>query len=148
MAELVRKLSPDSILGPDRKRPEAPTWFYRIMGRVTGSESGTTQYGPYTELSGEFTAFRFDTGETFTSFRCFLPCGMADSIAERLKVSEGSTVEFVFDIGLKPATGKREGDDKRYEYMISNPMDDDKERVSKILSLNLPPNVKQLPKGK
>jgi hypothetical protein len=73
---------------------------------------------------------------------------MAEFVADKLRTSGAQAVDFVYDVGLKPANNKREGSDKKYEYMIRNPMDNDGENalLRTISSLPLPPNTKALPK--
>lgn len=147
MSELVRKLSPDTILGTDRKRPAEAVYLYRIAGRVSSFETGSTQYGEYTELIGDFQAMRFDTGESFVGNNCFLPAGIGELIASKLKQNPGAAIDFVYDVGLKPAKSTKPEDANKYEYIVSNPADDGKSNPLFQTMIKLPPprGVKQLP---
>lgn len=122
---LHKKLGPQTIC-PDLLNNPGPTtrWLYRIAGRVTGTLEGSTQFGKWVALTGEFHALRFDTGETFTSNKAFLPAGAADLIAAALgKMQEAdadAAVDLLYDIGIQQ--NKREKDNPtKYDYVIRKP---------------------------
>lgn len=160
MSTIVRKISGESILGDSRRRPDSPIWCYRVAGVAIAYESGEGDNGPYTALTGNFRAVRFDTGEEFESGTCYLPGGMAEQIAAQLNRGNKETpteVAFVYDIGLapdprdsgKPATGNAPAiPPTKYVWTIRNadPTADKESKLSKVMrSLPFPPGVKALP---
>lgn len=162
MSELLRKLSPETIIGKiERPNPTDPVrWIYRVAGIAVGSETGTSNFGEWTSLKGDFQAVRFDTGEIVVSDTCFLPGGIAETIAMKLKAgaidptaagsptptNQVQAITIQFDIGYKPSNPNRPSV-TGYEYVIRNPDPNAaaSSPVNKLLtSFPMPPGVKAL----
>lgn len=145
---LHKKLGPQTICPDLLKNPGSSTaWLYRIAGRVTGTLAGTSQFGNWTALTGEFHALRFDTGETFTSNKCFLPAGAGDLIASALgqlqEANADAAIDMLYDIGIQQ--NKREKDNPtKYDYVIRKP-DGESVKRSQVFDMMkrfaLPPGV-------
>jgi hypothetical protein len=130
--ELVRKLSPKSIIGGRFLPPSKETVLYTVIGTTHGIKSGTGDNGPYVAFLGAFEATRiskYDSEKrdfvpdperkTFQAGQCFVPKAVEDLLAATvLKMKEdrqGTAIEFAIQVGVKPsdtAIG--------YEYTIKN----------------------------
>jgi len=117
-ATLLRKLSAKNIMGGKVEAPEKPVDLYTIIGIATGVKSGTTTYGMWHMLTGQFEATRVDTGEVFTSGGAFLPEPLNDMICAQLlqKDKDGNRVtdsaQFSVMVSIKPADNAF-----KYEYV-------------------------------
>lgn len=101
-ANLVSKISVAKCHGKlDKKNlPKAP--ILRVAGIASGTLTGSSTYGPWTALSGDFYAVNLETGEEFRSGKCFMPA-TALSLVEGALAGSPEGVEFAFDFGVKAA---------------------------------------------
>ena len=103
-AELVRKLSPKTVLEKKVEAPSKATPLYRVYGIARGVRSGESQFGIWTALVGSFEAIRIDDGAVFAGIQCFLPEPMNGMIADKLRHdSETKEVQFAVEVGIKPS---------------------------------------------
>ena len=70
----------------------------RVIGQATGTKSGTTNFGPWTALSGLFAATNIGSGETVRSSVLFLPDVAMQDILGALP---NGNVEFGCIIGAR-----------------------------------------------
>jgi len=156
MPDIERKLTPESVIGTDRKRPpEGETvWLYRLAGVATGYKVGTSTYGDWCQLTGRFEAFRFDNGEVSVANSCHVPCDLDKTIADQIsamKNTEGfQGITFVYDIGIVADPrdkGQNGNPPTKYKYVIRNPDDTERKETQLLRAFPLPPGVKALPSG-
>ena len=152
--EIARKLSPASIIGENRKRPDEPKWIYRIAGVVNGYERSkeNSAFGEYVRLIGEFQAIVFDTGEVFIGMAAFLPAGVAELYAARLDSNPGKAFNLLFDIGLAPDPRENPMPGQppvKYIYIVRNPTNEhlDSPAHKLLISAPLPVGTKQIGNG-
>ena len=112
--EALKKMSAKSILGNvrrfvplDDKRDiidGEKIALFRVYGMARGTKSDTGDNGPWTAFLGDFRAERLDekTGEVlqYGSGTLFLPSCAETLLIPAVEKSDGSGVEFAFDIGL------------------------------------------------
>lgn len=70
----------------------------RVAGLAVGTKEGTTQYGPYVGLVGNFTCVNPQSGETVKAASLFLPDVAMAPLAAAVKM--GQTPQFAFDVYL------------------------------------------------
>ena len=118
MSTNVKKLSIASIHGPLTKEEKETIkagdsiFVGRFFGVATGSKTGTSQYGPWTSLTGSFAGINSD-GEEFRAAQCLLPLGIPETIAAQLAQDSVSEVHFSVDIFAKY---KKIGNEDGHEY--------------------------------
>ena len=106
MTALLKKISTKSVYG-EIKRPDAndpARQIYRVIGQASGYEEGESQFGKYLAFDGIFKAVNFETGEEFTSYKCFLPESATQIVKSSLDSREAkdtSVFKFGFIIGYK-----------------------------------------------
>lgn len=90
----------------------------RFTGIADGTDSGTSDYGPWTALKGSFAATNFLTGEMFVAKTCFVPAAMGDALFDAVnnaqKEDAGSTLKFVVDVFIVQSPR----DEEKYEYIV------------------------------
>lgn len=103
MSALTKKLSTAKIVGKVniRKLPEDGTVvnLYTVIGLAVGTKSGTSDFGDWTGLVGQFEAVNLETGERFASANLFLPDVAQGLIEAQLANAENHQVQFAFVIG-------------------------------------------------
>ena len=103
MSALTKKLSTAKIVGKVnvRKLPEDGTIvnLYTVIGVAVGTKSGTSDFGDWTGLVGQFEAVNLETGEKFASANLFLPDVAQGLIEAQLANAENHQVQFAFVIG-------------------------------------------------
>ena len=103
MSALTKKLSTAKIVGKInvRKLPEDGTIqnLYTVIGMAVGTKSGTSDFGDWTGLVGQFEATNLETGERFASANLFLPDVAQGLIEAQLANAENHQVQFAFVIG-------------------------------------------------
>ena len=72
----------------------------RVMGVAIGTRTGTSQYGDWISLRGQFSATNLETGEEFRGSSLFVPDELTDMIAAQLS-QDVKSVEFAVDIGVR-----------------------------------------------
>lgn len=104
MSQLSKKLSTAKIYGKivARTLPEDGSVkpLYTIIGVAQGVKEGTSDYGDWVGLLGQFEAVNRDTGERFASANVFLPDVAQDLIVAQLR-SGAQNVQFAFTIGAR-----------------------------------------------
>lgn len=113
MSQLTKKISTAKIYGKVnvRKLPEDGTVLnlYSIIGVAIGTKSGTSDFGDWTSLVGQFEATNLETGERFASANAFLP-DVAQGLVEAQLAQEGTQqVQFAFIVGAKADEGSPVG---------------------------------------
>lgn len=91
----------------------------RIAGYADGTKTGTTQYGPWSALTGEFAATSMLTGEMFIGKTCIVPGAMGEALvtATEEKLKEDATQKIAFNVDILVKRSPRNPDEK-YEYVI------------------------------
>lgn len=113
MSALTKKISTAKIYGKInvRKLPEDGSVLnlYTVIGVAIGTKSGTSDFGDWTSLTGQFEATNMETGERLSSANCFLP-DVAQGLVEAQLAQEGTQqVQFAFVIGAKADEGSPVG---------------------------------------
>lgn len=105
MSQLTKKISTAKIYGKVnvRKLPEDGSVLnlYTIIGMAIGTKSGTSDYGDWTSLVGQFEAVNLETGETMASANAFLPDVAQGLIEAQLTQPDTKQVQFAFIIGAR-----------------------------------------------
>lgn len=105
MTALTKKLSVAKIVGKVnvRKLPEDGSVLnlFTVIGNAVGTKSGTSDFGDWTGLVGQFEATNLETGEQFASANLFLPDVAQGLIEAQLANSDTHQVQFAFVIGAK-----------------------------------------------
>jgi len=98
---ILRKITTATIVGKidrpakgDKVKP-----LYRVYGMATGVKTGSTQFGDWTGLTGQFEAVNLETGEISVSPVCILPEPMNSLLFSR--VQAGESVQFAYEIGVE-----------------------------------------------
>lgn len=101
--QLSKKLSTAKIVGKivARTLPEDGTVksLYTIIGVAVGVKRGTSDYGDWVALVGQFEAVNLETGERFASANAFLP-DVAHGLIEA-QLGNSQSVQFAFTIGAR-----------------------------------------------
>lgn len=130
--ELLRKLSPKTIIGGRFLPPSKATVLYTVIGTTHGVRTGTGDNGAYCAFLGAFEATRFSIYDSekrdfvvdperkvFQGGQCFVPKAVEDLLAATvLKMKEDRTttaIEFAIEVGVKPADTAI-----GYEYTVKN----------------------------
>jgi hypothetical protein len=102
-ANLLGRVTHDMI--PEKGEP--PKWVLNIYGQVEGYETGTSQFGDYVRLTGEFIATNNLTGEVTDGPTCILP-GIAEMVIKNQFKAVGfgqpggpRAIVFGMDIGIE-----------------------------------------------
>jgi hypothetical protein len=107
MANLEKKITVKTVCGkikdvlPKEFKKEIP--LMRVVGMVRSYSTPDTEYGPYLRLKGSFEATNILTGEVARSGTCILPEVASDALEAVLMDDDIKTVNFGFDIGVKPS---------------------------------------------
>lgn len=96
----------------------------KMAGYASGVKSGTTQYGEWHALTGEFAATNLETGEIFMAKTGIVPGPMGDAlvdtVTERLAEDASSKVAFSVIVSVKRSPRNPE---EKYEYVVRPVMD-------------------------
>ncbi len=111
--ELLSKISVATVFGKVKK-PEAPVGLVRVIGIANGVKTGQSQYGDWTAFTGDFKAFNLENGKEFRAGKVFLPAIAQNLIEGALANADAESVQFAFDIGIKPADTQA-----GYEYTVT-----------------------------
>lgn len=95
--ELLRSMDTEENPLPKKKSIE----LYDVYGQVNGIRTGTSQFGDWTMLAGNFEAVRLDTGEVFAAREAGIPEPILSAVVDALK--EHDTV----DIAVRVCVHKR-----------------------------------------
>ena len=117
--QLIRKLSPKTVIGGRIKAPEKATPLYVVIGQAHGTKTGNSDNGPWVAFLGSFEATRASDGQRFQSGQCFVPKAIEDLLVSAMKAGQkddaSASVEFAIEVGIKPADTTI-----GYEYTIKN----------------------------
>ncbi|MFW9874962.1 MAG: hypothetical protein ACFFG0_17790 [Candidatus Thorarchaeota archaeon] len=101
-ANIVRKISVKTVFGKidARKLPneEEPVPVIRAMGRAHGVKTGTSTYGDWVAIKGDFFAVNLQTGVGYRGTQLFLPPVASELVESVLADCESGTVDIAFDI--------------------------------------------------
>lgn len=149
-ANIVKKISIKTLLGGKpsaRMVPDGQTEkvLARIWGIASGLKSGVSDYGDWTALTGDFKASNLkDGGEVVRSGVAFVPDVLLQMIQPR--VEQGQTVEFAFDVLIKPDESSATGYVYNVRPVIDMPLGDVMERLeAQIAALALPTPAPETP---
>lgn len=99
--------------------PDRELLLCRIAGFASGVKSGSTQYGPWHALLGEFAATNKVTGEMFAGKTALIPGAMGemlvDTTSEMLSQDAGAKLRFSVDISVERSPREP---DKKYVYVV------------------------------
>lgn len=110
--EMLKKIAPRLVMEEEIKAPKQATDLYTVIGVATGIKTGTTNYGPWVGLMGNFEVIRTKDGKKFLSGTAFLPepfNGMiASAVLAGLRPDENGEVNppairFVIVVTIKPS---------------------------------------------
>ncbi len=104
--QIIKKISLRTVCGIIKSPAEnEKKELMVIYGTAIGSKTGTTIYGDFTGLKGNFAAINSETGEELRAGEAYLPDVALNLIMAAFKESENNAVTFGFKIfatGLKP----------------------------------------------
>lgn len=69
----------------------------RVLGSASGIKTGTSDYGDWKALTGQFRATNPETGEQIDAASCFMPDVALDMVAAALD-SGATAIDFAFDV--------------------------------------------------
>jgi hypothetical protein len=145
----IKKISVANVYGKiDLKElvnATAPIEVMRVYGLAVGSKSGTSQYGDWTALVGQFEAVNPVSGEVTQSAQCFLPEIALLPILTELAREGAKGVQFGIRLFVKVSNNTKPGGSP-YEYTFEHmlpPSDNDpmaalRNAVSAALALPAP----------
>lgn len=90
--ELLRGMDTEENPLPKKKSIE----LFDVYGQVTGIRTGTSQFGDWTMLTGNFEAVRLDTGEVFAAREAGIPEPILSAVVDALK--EHDTIDLAVRI--------------------------------------------------
>lgn len=96
----------------------------KIAGYASGIKSGTTQYGDWHALTGEFAATNYETGEIFMGKTAIVPGPMGDALVDTVtqRLSEDANSQVAFSVNVSVKRSPRNPDEK-YEYVVRPVLD-------------------------
>lgn len=105
-----------------------PRALYRVYGTAQGTETGESQYGPWTCFTGSFEAIRLKDHKRFRSNKVFLQDPAEGLLIEAIRgaklVDASASVRFGFDIGVKVSARWLDTDEgNSYEYTVESIFD-------------------------
>lgn len=104
---LIKKITRKTVCGDVALPVDAARPLYRVIGIATGVRKGSTAYGDFVGLTGQFEATNIATGEVFVAPQCFLPDPINGMIAAKVQTPDDSgkpvTAQFAVEVGIKPA---------------------------------------------
>ena len=120
----VKKISVKTVCGAI-KRPEVggkPWNIMRVLGVADALNTGTSQYGDWVALLGQFKATDIATGEIVYSGVCLLPevavSMIATKVKELISSGQGGGVEFACEIIVTPDQDPAKPTVQGYSYAV------------------------------
>ena len=118
----TKKLSVATVYGAiDLKKligaPDSTLKIMRVIGLAVGVKQGTSPYGEWTALMGQFEATNSETGESFSAATLFLPDVALIPIQIALSQESTKGVEFAIEISAKYSNNSKPGG-SAYEYVF------------------------------
>ncbi len=100
-AKYTKKITAARMCGGVIPKPEPgqTIWLFSLYGQIEKIEVGSTEYGDFLRLVGDFLGDSFTTGETVAATSAILP-----SIAEQIVRNQLSAVGFGAEDGPKTVT--------------------------------------------
>ena len=113
MSQLTKKISTAKIYGKVnvRKLPEdgSVVNLYSVIGVAIGTKTGTSDFGDWTALVGQFEAVNLETGAIMASANAFLPDVAQGLVIAQLAQEGTQQVQFAFVIGARADEGSPVG---------------------------------------
>lgn len=100
--QLERKLTNKLFYGEKPKAPESDKYLATVYGIARGTQSGESQNGPWTCLTGTFEAHTHD-GRKLAAPKVFLPDPLNSSLAEQLADENVESIQFAVDVYIVPS---------------------------------------------
>lgn len=72
-----------------------------VIGMAESIETGTSQFGEWIAFNGTFKGTVLDGGEVYRAKKCLLPDIASDALQDAVSGSEGNSVEFALEIGIR-----------------------------------------------
>jgi len=124
----LKKITVSSVYGKVKVKdiPESGELpICRVSGVASGTESGTSDYGAWCALTGEFAAANLDTGESFVSPVAFIPGAMGDALVQSMEsaLREDATSRLKFVVSISVKVSPR--DENKYEYIVRPVMENE-----------------------
>jgi len=139
--ELIGKISVKTVIGNKKTINDAVSTYkgasvpiMRVVGRVTGIERGSSTYGEWLALKGNFQATNILTGEIFMSGTAFLDTTYCKTIEDELIKEEVSVVEIAVDVNAATSATSQSG----YIYSLRPLLNNTFNPFEKLIS-GLPP---------
>jgi hypothetical protein len=107
--EMLKKMSAKNVMGGRVRLAEGENEreLYTIFGLANGLKNGTSDFGDWIALMGQFKAVRGGDGAVFYSAKAFLPDVAQDMIVAAVKSAQeddkNASVEFAYVIGIREA---------------------------------------------
>lgn len=98
----LRKITASTVCGKIEKT-DKPQRLCLIYGTANRVKTGTSQFGPWVQLVGQFEAVNLATGQVFTSPYCILPDKVVNEVIAGAIESGQTGVEFAYEFGIKPS---------------------------------------------
>lgn len=100
--QMERKITNKALYGSKPQKPEKKSYLGTVFGIARGVQSGESQNGPWTCLTGSFEARTHD-GRRLASPKCFLPDPLNSTLAEQLAGDDVESVQFATDVFIVPS---------------------------------------------
>lgn len=127
----TKKLSVATVCGKvDAKKvlnSATPIKLMRVIGQAVGTKTGTSNFGEWVSLVGQFKATNIKTGEISEASTLFLPDVALLPLQVALAQGDTRGVAFAIDLYVKQSTNSKPGGSV-YEYSFENvlpPADND-----------------------
>lgn len=114
---LLKKISAKTVIGDVKALATesddgARLKLFVLIGRITGIQTGSSNFGDWIAFKGAFEVTNCNTGETSKSPKCFLPEPVQSMLVDALKAHE--TVDFAVELGIRVDRTLPTG----YEYTV------------------------------
>jgi len=104
-AQLIKKISAKTVVG-NVSAPEKAIPLFTVIGIANGIKIGTSSYGEWLALTGQFEATNLETGEQVMAPQVFLPEPLQGLIASKVRTPDENgkavSVRFGVEVGIKP----------------------------------------------
>lgn len=140
IATVVGKIDLKEVINADKPIP-----LMRAYGMAVGVKTGTSNYGEWTALVGQFKCVNLKTGEVSEAAQLFLPEVALVPLRVALMQNDNRAVRFALDVKVQPAKNSKPGG-VPYEYTFDNvlpPAEDDpllalEAEIAKVAALPAP----------
>ena len=132
MRKTLKKLTTKTILGknPDKPKDDEPVKLYTVMGTITGTKTGDTQYGTWISCTGNVLAIRASDRAEFVSGSVFLPEPYQSMMLGKLAGEGTQAVDFACNVYIQ-----KNDTPIGYEYVAEPLMEDQSDPFSKFAGL-------------